>query len=326
MVHPIWFERPVHPDLSDLVGPEVEALGPGDGADPYAGIEGATGVMASVLPYDGEVMDRAPQLLVIARTGIGYDQIDLDAATRRGIAVTNTPDAPTVSTAEHTIALLLALTKNVVSAATALRSAAGDYYTTHRALELEGKTLGLVGFGRIARRVAQAALGLGMKVAAYDPLLPALPADQFFVERVADLDELCRRADVVSIHVPLTADTRHLFDRRRIRSMRPGAILVNTARGGVVDHAALLESLESGHLWGAALDVTDPEPLPPDHPLLHRPEVVVTPHIASGTAEGRRRIFTTALAQVLAVLSGERPEHLVNTDVWAQRRSGAVSR
>ncbi len=323
MAHPIWFERPVHPDLSGLVGPEVEMLGPGSAADPFAGIEGARGVMASTLTYGPEVMDRAGLLLVIARTGIGYDQVDLEAATQRGIAVCNTPDAPTVSTAEHTIALLLAVTKNVVGAAAALAGAAGGYYTTHRALELEGKTLGLVGFGRIARRVAQAAAGLGMKVTAYDPLVPAA---EFFVDRASDLDELARQADVISIHVPLTPDTRHLFDRRRLRSMRPGSVLVNTSRGAVVDHGALLEVLQSGHLWGAALDVTDPEPLPADHPLLHRSDVVITPHVASGTAEGRQRIFTTALAQVLAVLNGGRPDHLVNAEVWAERRGKADHR
>ncbi|HKZ24969.1 MAG TPA: C-terminal binding protein, partial [Acidimicrobiia bacterium] len=283
----------------------------------------AAGILAGGPAFTRNVIDKLPNCRVIVQCSVGVDQVDVEAATQAGIVVANLAQFCVLEVRTHTIALLLAVTKNVVGAAAALAGAAGGYYTTHRALELEGKTLGLVGFGRIARRVAQAAAGLGMKVTAYDPLVPAA---EFFVDRASDLDELARQADVISIHVPLTPDTRHLFDRRRLRSMRPGSVLVNTSRGAVVDHGALLEVLQSGHLWGAALDVTDPEPLPPDHPLLHRSDVVITPHVASGTAEGRQRIFTTALAQVLAVLNGGRPDHLVNAEVWAQRRGKAYHR
>jgi phosphoglycerate dehydrogenase-like enzyme len=277
--------------------------------------------MASTLVYGVEVMDRARRLLVIARTGIGYDKVDVGAATDRGIAVCNTPEAPTVSTAEHALALILAAAKGLERAAAALRAGEGDYYNRHRATELEGKTLGLVGFGRIARRLARMAAALGMEVVAYDPLIED---DQFFVRRAGTLDDLMAESHVVSLHVPLTPGTRHLIDASRLANLRPGSILVNTARGEVVDQDALLAALDSGRLAAAGLDVTEPEPLPPSHPLLSHPAVVVTPHVASATEEGRTRIFRTALDQAVKVLQGRRPEHLVNPEVWThleQRRA-----
>jgi phosphoglycerate dehydrogenase-like enzyme len=319
--HPVWFERPVPPEFADEIGPRIEVSGPGTGSDPFFGIESAAGVIASVLRYDGPVMDRASRALAIVRTGIGYDRVDVDAATKRGIAVCNTPNAPTVSTAEHTIALLLAVTKGVYSSADRLRRGDNDLYTLHEAIELEGKTLGLVGFGRIARRVAAVARSLGMHVVAFDPFLAQ---DAEAVTRIDDLDELLNSADVVSVHVPLTGETKGLFDQKRFAAMKPGSFLINTSRGGVVDQDALVTALATGHLRGAALDVTDPEPLPADHPLLHRSDVVVTPHVASATAEGKRRILRSALAEVLAVLDGRQPEYLINPEVWPPQRRVAT--
>jgi D-3-phosphoglycerate dehydrogenase len=310
---PIWFERVISPELLGQIGLTVEILGPGKASDPYTGIENAAGIMASVLPYTEAVMDRAANAVVIARTGIGMDAVDIGAATDRTIAVCNTPDGPTVSTAEHAIALILAVAKGLTRSAEALRLSEGNYYSHNQAIELDGKSIGLVGFGRIARRVGRAAQGLGMNVLAYDPFVSD---EGFFANRVDSLDNLLALSDVVSIHVPLTTDTRYLFDRARFQTMRPGSILVNTSRGSVVDQNALIEALDSGQLFGAGLDVTDPEPLPPDHTLLHRVNVIVTPHVASGTSEGRERIFLTALAQVLMVLNGQRPDHLMNPEVW----------
>jgi phosphoglycerate dehydrogenase-like enzyme len=313
--HLIWFERPIHPEMISELASNVRIIEPDSPSDPYGRIELGRGVIASSLPYTAKVMDRATNAFVIARTGIGYDQIDVDAATERGIAVCNTPDGPTVSTAEHTLALILAVAKRVSRAAMALKVTEGNYYSNHQAIELAGKTLGLIGFGRIARRVARGAQGIGMQVIAYDPLAQS---DDFFVLRVDDLEQLLSASDVVSIHVPLTPDTKHLLDRTGLRLMKQGAILVNTSRGGVIDQEALLEALDAGHLFGAGLDVTDPEPLPPEHPLLNRADVVVTPHVASATSEGRARIFLTALAQAVTVLERRRPDHLVNPEVWEQ--------
>ena len=320
VAHTVWFERAVPAEFFDEIGPEIEVVGPGTESNPFAGVEFAAGLMASTLVYDASVMDRAAHALAIVRTGIGYDRVDIDAATARGIAVCNTPDAPTVSTAEHAIALMMAVTKGIPASSDRLRSGEHDLYSSHYAIELEGKTLGLVGFGRIARRVATFAKTLGMQVVAFDPFLSD---EDLAVSRIDDLLDLLRRADVVSVHVPLTRDTRGLFDQRLFEAMKPGAFLVNTSRGSVVDQNSLLTALASGRLRGAGLDVTDPEPLPPDHPLLHRSDVVVTPHVASATAEGKRRIFRSALAEMAAVLAGERPEHLINPEVWAHRRRAA---
>jgi phosphoglycerate dehydrogenase-like enzyme len=301
----------------------VTILGPSTAADPYGGLATARAAVASTLRYDAALMDHAPQLRLIARTGIGYDRVDVAEATRRGIGVCNTPDAPTVSTAEHAATLMLMVAKNVKRAEARLREGGGDYYARHAAIELDGKTLGLVGLGRIARRLAGICEGLGMRVVAFDPFLREgdfPPA----VARAGSLADLLGVADVLSLHVPLSDATRGMIGAEQFAQMKRGAVFVNTARGGLVDAGALLEALEAGRLFGAGLDVTEPEPLPPDHPLLHREDVVVTPHIASGTAEAKVRIFRAALRQVVQALAGERPDHLVNPEVW-DGRTGPVS-
>jgi D-3-phosphoglycerate dehydrogenase / 2-oxoglutarate reductase len=312
----IWFERPVLPGMELSVGASCLVLGPGTDDDRFAGIEDAFGAIASASVYDGNVMDRAPGLRVIARTGIGYDAVDIAAATARGIAVCNTPDGPTISTAEHAVTLLLMVAKNMKPSEAALRTGtSASYYARHDGTELAGKVLGLVGFGRIARRVATVAEAIGMRVVAFDPYLDptSIPRGITLVETLEDLLPV---ADVISVHVPLTEASRGMFDAARFAAMKPGALFVNTARGGLVDQDALLAALDAGRLRGAGLDVTTPEPLPPDHPLLGRDDVVVTPHVASATADGKLRILRAAFEQAMAVVHGERPDHLVNPEVW----------
>ena len=321
---PVWFERAVPSELLAEVDAAVAMLGPATDEDPYAGLGTAAAAVVGMGRCDGTFMDRAPRLRVIARTGIGYDRVDVEEATRRGIAVCNTPDGPTISTAEHAATLMLMVAKGVKRSEADLRAGIGDPYGRHVAIELQGKLLGLVGFGRIARHLAAIAGGLGMRLSAYDPFV----ADHDFgpgVTRVPSLDQLLAAADVVSIHVPLTAETRGMFGAEQFARMKPGAVFINTARGGLVDGAALLAALEAGHLFGVGLDVTEPEPLPPDHPLLRRQDVVVTPHVASGTAEGKLRIFRAAFEQVLQALSGRRPTHLVNPEAWGAVASSVPS-
>ncbi len=315
---PVWFERAIVPELVPEVAAAVTILGPSTAADPYAGLAVAVAAVASTLHYDAVLMDHAPQLRLIARTGIGYDRVDVAEATRRGIAVCNTPDAPTVSTAEHAATLMLMVAKNVKRGEARLREGGGDYYARHEAIELDGKTLGLVGLGRIARRVARIGEGLGMRVAAFDPFLPETDFPPS-VARAASLAELLGLADVISLHVPLSDATRGMIGAAQFAQMKRGAVFVNTARGGLVDGDALLDALDAGRLFGAGLDVTEPEPLPADHPLLHRDDVVVTPHVASATADARVRIFRAAFDQVVQALAGQRPDHLVNPEVWAGR-------
>jgi D-3-phosphoglycerate dehydrogenase len=319
----IWSERAIPGDVSTSIAGIAEVLGPGTATpnDLSAAIGTAEAAIASALmTYDASIMDRAPGLRVIARTGIGTDNIDVSAATDRGIAVCNTPDAPTRSTAEHTITLMLAVAKRVVNAQTALRSGGRDFFASHQGLELAGRTLGLVGMGRIGRAVAGMAGGLDMSVISYDPFVDPESVSGSGILLVETLETLVEEADVVSLHVPLTNETYHLIDGPIIERMRPNAILVNTARGGLIDHAALLDALESGKLFGAGLDVTDPEPLPPDHPLLTNSHAVVTPHVAAATFEAKARLYESAVDQALRVLRGQRPDHLVNPTVWPHRR------
>ena len=164
-----------------------------------------------------------------------------------------------------------------------------------------------------------------MRVIAYDPFVDATDVAQAGIQMVDSLDQLLADADVVALHLPLTSETEQLMNAGHIAQMKPGAILINTARGGLVDHDALLAALGSGRLFGAGLDVTDPEPLPPDHPLLHRDDVVVTPHVAAATAEGKARLYESAVTQALQVLRGEYPNHLVNPDVWTVRRQDSLT-
>jgi D-3-phosphoglycerate dehydrogenase len=311
----VWFERAVPSGFEEAVSRAFEVLGPAalSPADPFSAVAQAEGIVASSLWYDEMVFSRAPNLRVLARTGIGVDTIDLEAATQRAIMVCNAPEGPTASTAEHAEMLLLMAAKRAPVAQARLREGEGDLYSRHDGLELRGKTLGLVGYGRIARRVARTARAMDMHVTAFDPYLDAYEFEG--AERRADLMSLLRDADFISLHVPLSAETRGLFGDREFSAMQPGSVLINTARGGLVDHAALERALDGGLLAGAALDCTDPEPLPPAHPLLAREDVVVTPHVASATREAKEAILMTAIDQVEAALRGEIPKFLVNTEV-----------
>jgi D-3-phosphoglycerate dehydrogenase / 2-oxoglutarate reductase len=269
----------------------------------------AQAIIASGAPWDGARMDQVPNARVLSRSGVGYDNVDLEAATSRGVVVCIAPDGPTVSTAEHAVALILAAAKHLVPNQLRLRAGAGNYFASNRAIELAGRTLGLVGYGRIARRVYRAAAAFDMSVIAHDPYL-----EQADVEMVT-FANLLARSDVISVHAPLTAGTRHLFDAAAFAAMRPGVIFVNAARGGLVDHDALLAALDRGRVAAAALDVTEPEPLPVGHPLLAREDVLVTPHVASATDAGRLRLFEHAIENALAVLAGVRPREVVNPSV-----------
>ena len=249
----------------------------------------------------GELIGLAPALRVIGRAGIGVDNIDLATATRRGIAVLNAPGANTVSAAEHTLALLLSLVRRVPWAAQSMRAGAWDR-KTFGGVELRGKTLGVVGLGRIGAHVASVARALGMRVCAHDPYLPEQRARDMGVELVA-LDDLLSQADAVTLHLPLTAETRHLLDATRLGRMKRGALLVNTARGELVDEAALLAAVTEGHLGGAALDVFATEPLPADSPLRASDRLLLTPHLAASTKEAQDRAALEICQAVLGALA-----------------------
>ncbi len=321
----IWFERP----MPDVYAPMLEgfaiAIGPtsADSDQPLAGLADAQAIIAgSRVRYDGALMDQAPGLRVIARSGIGIDNLSLPDATARGVAVCNAPDGPTISTAEHAIALLMAATKFLKRNENSLRDGRKhDFFGENQGLELAGQQLGLVGMGRIGSRVARVARAMDMNVVVYDPYISAERAAELGVTLVPTLEALLSTSDVVSLHLPATPETRHLINARSLARMKPGAFLINTARGALIDESALIQALDSGRLAGVGLDVFDPEPPDFENPLLHRDNVIATPHVASATGAGKDRLWRTAIAQAIQVLRGERPPHLLNPEVWDKLRS-----
>ncbi len=324
----IWFERDVPLAYQSMFADVAVGIAPGEqvNSDAYHQLQLAHAVMAGGRRYDGAAMDRAPHLLVIARMGIGYDAVDVDAATQRGIAVVNAPDAPTIPTAETAIALMMNVARRVKQIENDLARAhdrgeklsAWDVYD---GIELAGKQLGLVGLGRIGARLAAAGLALGMTVAAYDPHISAERYEQLNVARAESLAALLGSSDVLSLHLPLNAGTHGIMDAARFAQMKRGAIFVNVSRGKLVHEDALAEALASGHLFGAGLDVTIVEPPLADNPLLKRDNVVITPHIGGASVLGRQRLFEHAMQQILQVLRGERPPNLINGEVWETVRA-----
>ena len=313
----IWFDRRPTPELADLVPADINAMW-SDSDDHLDGIEQADGLIAGAsIIYDESVFKRAADLRVLARMGIGFDNVVLDDATAAGVAACNTPDGPTISTAEHALALIFAITKQLKESERQLQRQEGNYVARHNALELDGANLTLIGLGRIGSRVARVAIAAGLRVSAYDPFESAELFETLGVRRFDDLQEAVSEAQIISIHAPLNSETRHLVDTDLISNMLEGVFIVNTARGALVDDDALLEGLNAGKIRGAGIDVTDPEPLPAGHPLLEHESVLVTPHVASATTAGRKRIFTMALDQILTAFAGSKPSHILNPAVWS---------
>jgi glyoxylate reductase len=251
---------------------------------------------------DEELLAAAPELRAISNYAVGTDNVDLDAATKRGIPVGNTPDVLTDATADLAFALLLALARRLAEGERDVREGQWITFEPDRALgaEVTGATLGIIGFGRIGQAVARRAEGFGMEV---------LHSGR---SGGVSLDELLERSDFVSLHCPLTDDTRHLIDEAALARMKPTARLINTARGPIVDPAALERALHERAIAGAALDVTEPEPLPADHPLLQAPNLLVVPHVGSATVRTRHRMTEIAVDNLLAALDGEAMPHQAN--------------
>ena len=317
MTKKVWMEWSLSPTLMSRLTELGEVVSDGD----MAKLHGSAVITGIRRYYDGEFMDRVgPNLKMIAKPGIGVDNIDLDAATTRGILVCNTPDAPSESTAEHAVALLMAVAKRVMVGDMHLRGPADFGRDDMRGTELLGSKLGIVGYGRVGRRVAEmCALGIRMQVTIYDPLLAsdvALPAG---VSRTDDVDAIFSENQFVTLHTPLLPATHHLANERRLRLMKPGSYLINASRGGVVDEGALIKVLQEGHLAGAGLDVFDPEPPLADNPLLKMNNVVLTPHIASNTDAGMAAMQAGTVENIVNVLKGERPTWVANPEAWPGR-------
>ena len=315
-----WCERPLPEEHAELLSDEAVVIGTSKDQpdEPLVALPEAQAVIAGPrISYNGAFMNRASGLKVITRTGIGYDNVVIADATERKIAICNTPDAPTLSTAEHTITLILAVAKQVKKNDRDLRRGEStDFLNANNGIEIYGKTLGLVGLGRIGSTVARMAQALGMNVMGLDPYVSEEKMGEIGVVAAGNLETLLRNSDVVSLHVPHTDETYQMINVERLALMKPGSILINAARGALVDESALLAALQSEYLHGAGLDAFYPEPPDPNNPLLNRDDVIATPHIGAATREGKQRLWSLAIAQCLEVLRGERPANLINPEIW----------
>lgn len=288
-------------ELERKVGEVRYQPGPLSADDLAAAIAGADGLLAGVDEIDASVFERAPQLRIVARYGTGVDRVDLKAAAQHGVTVTTTPGANANAVAELTIALMLTLARPIVTGRD--RARAGEWPAL-QGIEIAGRTIGLLGLGRIGGLVAKKAAGLGLRTIAYDPYVSAGEVDA-----LVDLDALASESDFLSVHAPLTAETRGVVGRTLLERMKPGSVLINTARGDLVDEYALVWALDHGPLRAAALDVLSEEPPPADSQLLPRDDVLITPHVGPHTAEATTAMGRIALDELLAVLSGQPPRY-----------------
>ncbi len=267
------------------------------------------------------VIDAGAKLKFIGRAGAGVDNIDTDAATRRGIVVANAPEGNTLAATEHTMAMMLSLARNIPQATASLKK--GEWKRSKfMGVELNDKVLGIMGFGRIGREVAKRAQALEMKCIAYDPFITKERAASLGVEMVP-LDELFRRADVITVHTPLIKETRHVINAETIATMKDGVRLINCARGGIIDEQALADAIASGKVAGAALDVFENEP-PTDSPVLGLDKVIVTPHLGASTVEAQKNVAISVANQCISVLSGGAAKYVVNAPMIPAEQQAVI--
>ena len=297
---------PVDPAVVEPILGGHAALVTDPGPDDIAVAVGAIARADAVV--DAAFLDRARRLRVIARTGVGVDLVDVEAATARGIAVVITPGSGSRAVAEGVLAMALHLVKRLGPLTTLVREGRWAERGRESVGDLDGSTMGIVGYGRIGRRVGELASAFGMEVLAYDPYSP--PPSPL---ARADLSDLAAESDVITLHVPLTEQTHHLVDKEFLAGTRPGAVLVNCGRGGLLDLDAALDALNTGRLAGVGLDVFDPEP-PVHHPLFDHPNVVLSPHLTGMTRRAEALTFADAARGVVAVLTGEAPVAVANPD------------
>lgn len=265
-----------------------------------------------------EAFEKARNLMIVAKHGVGYDNIDIEVATEKGIPVTNTPAANAESVIEHNLGLMLSISRNIVSADRGLRQGTVKKREIFIGTELEGKTLGVVGLGRTGIGLANKCnLALSMSIIGYDPYVPAEKVEQSGYKKVEDLDDLLKESDYVVICIPYTEETANLISARELGLMKETAFLISSARGGIVDETALYSGLVEKKIAGAALDVFTVEPPPPDNPLLSLDNFVGTPHLGGITGEAMMRMATTAADEIMRVFRGERPNYPINPQVYS---------
>lgn len=299
-------------------GVDFEATRGRDQASIIRNAADADGVVTSYAVFSREVFDALPQLKVVSRTGVGYDEIDVQAATDHGVAVCNVPGYGTEVVSDHAIALALAVLRRINEMDADMRAGIWSHARRRPLGQVHGRTFGVVGMGEIGRATARKAYGLGFNVICWShSLKPGRRTPEGYP--VLPLDELLRRSDVVSLHTALVPSTRHLIDERRLSLMKPGAVLVNTSRGAVVDTVALAQALQENRLWGAGIDVFEEEPVSMDHPIMHAPHTVLTPHAAYWSEESGHELRQRAMQAALDVVQGRIPVDCLNPHVFQGR-------
>lgn len=313
---------PLHTDFSAeeaecaRVGAEFRAAQCRTEAEVARACRDADGIMVTYVPVGATALAGMPRCRVVVRTGVGYDCIDVAAATARGVMACNVPDYCTTEVADHTLALLLAWWRRIGELDAQVRRE-GWGPPVKPVGRLEGKTLGLLGMGRMGRAVATRARGFGLRCLGFDPYLSREGFQQAGVEP-ANLETLLAAADIVSVHAPLTAETHHILRAETLGRMKPTAVVVNTARGGLIALEDLAAAIREGRIAGAALDVTEPEPLPADHPIRQLPRVLLTPHAAWYSTEAEPELRRRSTQIVIQALQGQRPASLLNPEVPAR--------
>lgn len=327
----VYLSEVIHPAAVALLEKNAQIVRPRDNsrASFLEALQEVEGIIARKIYIRAEEMDHAPKLKIIARHGVGLDSVDLAEATRRGILVTYTPGENRESVAELAIAFMLSLARKIPQAQAAMHSLPKGELGQFTALlskfqltgqDIEGKTLGIIGTGRIGSTVAKkCATAFDMKVKGYDPYVSSAVMESFKTEKVEKLAELLPQVDFLTIHCPLTTETYGMVGEKELALMKKGAYVINTARGGIVNEQALYRALCAGHIAGAALDVWEVEPPDPADPLLNHPQVIATPHYAGTTEESLYRVGMAAVEEVLRVLRGEPPKNPVNPEILGKR-------
>lgn len=309
-----WPDLEIEKEVLGAVGGEIMVAGEGTPGEIIALAPEADAILTCWKDVPAEALDIAPRCKVVSRYGIGLDNIPIGRATEHGMLVTNVPDFCLEEVSDHVMALLLATARQLLPLARTPDRSGWTRDTPRPIPRVRGQTLGLIGFGNIARALVPKAVGFGLRVIAYTPRLKAEDAPDG-VEVTNDLSEMLAASDYVSIHCPLTEETAHLIDDKALSQMKDSALLINTSRGGVIDEEALIRGLRDGAIAGAALDVTDPEPPAADNPLLALENVIVTPHAAFYSVEATAELARKAAQNVVTVLRGEVPKTLVNAEV-----------
>ena len=283
-------------------------------------MQDADALIVRIAKCDGHAIENSPNLKVIGRTGVGYDTVDVKKATELGIPVVITPGANNRSVAEHTVAMIFALSKNLIEGQNEMCAGNWEIRGAKKAFELEGKTIGIIGLGAIGREVAKIAAGCGMKVAGYDPFMDQEKIESLGAAYYGDYQELLKAADVVTIHVPLTDGTRDMIAKEQLAMMKKTALLINCSRGGIVNEGDLVEALKAGVIAGAGTDVYCHEPPAMDDPLLHCPNLIVSPHSAAQTREAVIKMAQMCVKGCLAVCRGEKWPYVADKAVYEHPR------